>query len=405
MKWQLTSVYERNVEALLGGKRHIFNEGGTASSKTWSIIQALILMARAAKTSCLISIVSESIPHLKRGALRDFMKLLEDEWETSRYNKTDFIYTFDNAKVEFFSADDPSKLRGARRDILFLNEANNISYNAYRELDSRTRKATIADWNPVSEFWAHEQGLLTAPENAYIHSTYLDAIGVLPPEVVENILAMGKRDPNWANVYIHGLLGKVEGLVYPFFEQVDELTEKGFEFYGLDFGYSTDETALVRNFMRGNELYSRELIYETGLTNSDIANRMIQLGVRRRADKNTDLILADSAEPKSIEEIYRYGFNIKGAPKGPGSVEYGHQLVRGYKQYWTTDSLNGIKEQRNFRYIEDKNGKLTDKTTHRWSHLLDARRYGVTGIIEPVEQEKVVIFDSMKQMGVNMDLV
>ena len=131
-----------------------------------------------------------------------------------------------------------------------------------------------------------------------------------------------------------------------------------------------------------------------------IARRMDELGIRR----NYDEIFADSAEPKSIDEIHAYGFNIKPAPKGPGSVEYGHQKVRQYKQYWTKDSVNCIKEQRNFRYIPDKNGKLTDKTAHTFSHGMDARRYGIIGKVEPKEQEVIVIFDAMKEFGLDFDL-
>lgn len=400
LKLKTTRVFEDNMAAWLGPERRALNEGGTSSSKTYSILQLLILIAQHAKSQFLISIVSESLPHLKRGCIRDFKNILGDSFDDNRYNKTEQTYTFGNGVIEFFPADEPSKMRGGRRDILFINEANNVTWDAFRELDIRTRLFTFLDWNPVSEFWAHESGMLQAEENAYIHSTYQDAIDVLPQEVVDNIESNRYTDPNWWNVYGLGLLGKVEGLVYPFFEIEDTLPENGFEFYGLDFGYSNDETAFSRHFLRGNELHSRELIYETGLTNIDIANRMIELGVRRRHD----LIMADSAEPKSIEEISRYGFNIKGAPKGPGSVEYGHQLVRQHKQYWTKDSLNGLKEQRNFSYIADKNGKLTDKTTHRFSHLMDARRYGLSGIIEPEEKKELVIFDSMKQMDVNMDL-
>jgi phage terminase large subunit len=187
-----------------------------------------------------------------------------------------------------------------------------------------------------------------------------------------------------------GRLGKVEGLVYPFFEQVDELPG-GDVFYGLDFGYSNDPTVLVANVIEGDRLYSEELIYEAGLTNDAIAYRMDELGVKR----NYSEIYADSAEPKSIEEIYRFGFNIKPAPKGPGSVEYGHQKVRQYKQSWTKNSTWCIKEQRNFRYIQDKNGKLTDKTTHSFSHGMDARRYGIMGRVEPKEEESIIIYDSM----------
>ena len=329
------------------------------------------------KAPLLISIVSESMPHIKRGCLRDFQKILNGAFRLDRFNRTDLIYSFDYVKMEFFSADDPAKQRGARRDILFFNEVNNNPYDAFRELDARTRLCMIADWNPTSEFWFHEQGLGNDPDSAYIHATYKDALNVVPPEIIKNILEMGKRDPNWANVYLEGKLGKIEGLVYPSFEQEDELP-RGDYFYGLDFGFSTDMTALIRCVITGDQLSCQELIYEKGLTNDMIANRMTELGIR----KNYDEIFADAAEPKSIEEIKRYGFNIKPASKGPGSVEFGHQKVRQYKLYWTKDSLNGIKEQRNFRYIPDKDGKLTEKTTHNFSHLMDARRYAVMGKAE-----------------------
>jgi len=389
---QTTRIFEQNAEAWRRGKRRAFNEGGTSSSKTYSILQLLKLIAEHAKTPFLISVVSESLPHLKRGAIRDFSNILGDEFNSDRYNKTEHLYDFGNGKIEFFPADEPSKMRGGRRKILFINEANNISWDAYRELDIRTELFTFLDWNPVSEFWAHENNLLSQPENAYIHSTYLDALAVLPPEVVANIESNRDKDPNWWNVYGLGLIGKVEGLVYPLFQQVGELPP-GEVFYGLDFGFSDDPAVLVKNVIAGVSLYSQELIYERGLTNQDIAVRMIELGVRKRSDE----ISADSAEPKSIEEIYQRGFNIKPAGKGPGSVEYGHQKVRQYKQFWTKDSLNCIKEQRNFRYMADKNGKLTERTTHLYSHGMDARRYGVMGHCEaPEPQERIAIYDSMQ---------
>jgi len=284
------------------------------------------------------------------------------------------VYTFGNGVIEFFGANEGDKVRGPRRDILFINEANNVPFDTARGLDIRTKRFTVCDWNPVGEFWAHERWI-GQPGNAYVHSTYLDAIHVLPGQVVADIEA-NKNDPNWWNIYGLGKLGKIEGLVYSAFEQCDELPSGGDHFYGLDFGFSTDVTALCENVILGDALYSHELIYERGLTNQDIAQKMLDLGIR----KNHDEIFADSSEPKSIEEIYRFGFNVQGAPKGPGSVEYGHQKIRQYKQFWTRDSVNGIKEQRNFRYLPDKDGKLTDKTSHVWSHLMDARRYAVTAM-------------------------
>jgi len=389
---QTTRVYEDNAEAWLSGKRRALNEGGTASSKTYSILQLLILIAQNCKSRLLISVVSESLPHLKRGAIRDFFNILgESPDNNKRYNKTEQTYTFGRGIIEFFGADEDAKVRGPRRDILFINEGNNIPWETARGLDIRTSRFTFCDWNPVGEFWAH-QNWIGQPENAYIHSTYLDAIDVIPESVVHNIESNKDKDPNWWNVYGLGLIGKVEGLVYPLFSQVDELPNQGELIYGLDFGFSGDPSVLTRHKVFNDELYSEELFYERGLTNQDISARMVEMGV----DKS-DEIWADSAEPKSIEEIYQQGFNIRGAPKGPGSVEYGHQKVRQYKQYWTKDSTNCIKEQRNFRYVQDKNGKLTEKTTHTWSHGMDSRRYAVMGFSEvPEPEETIVIYDSME---------
>lgn len=392
MKITATRIYEDNAQAWLSGKRRALNEGGTYSSKTWSILQLLILIAQHTKRRILISVVSESLPHLKRGAIRDFFRILDESQDNNpRYNKTEHTYTFGDGIIEFFGADEADKVRGPRRDILFINEGNNIPWETARGLDIRTAKFTFVDWNPVSEFWAHEHWI-GQPENAYIHSTYQDALDVLPQEVIANIESNKDKDPNWWNVYGLGLIGKVEGLVYPYFGQVDSLPTQGNLVYGLDFGFSGDPAVLIRNKVFPDEIYSEELFYERGLTNQDIAALMVELGVTKHSDE----IWADSAEPKSIQEIYEQGFNIKGAPKGPGSVEYRHQKVRQYKHYWTKNSTNCIKEQRNFRYILDKNGKLTEKTTHIWSHGMDSRDYAVVGMFEPVEQEEVIIYDAME---------
>ena len=369
---QTTRLYEENAAAWLSGKRRSLNEGGTASSKTWSILQLLILIAQNAKNPLLISCVSESLPHLKRGLIRDAFRILDESPDNNpHYNKTEHTYTFPNAVIEFFGADEADKVRGPRRDILFLNEANNIPYETAQGLDIRTKLFTFADWNPVSEFWAHEYWI-GQPENQYIHSTYLDAIDVLPKEVIANIESNKDKDPNWWNIYGLGLIGKIEGLVYPHFEQVKALP-MGEVFYGLDFGFSQDPTVLVKNVILGDKLYSQEIFYDrTALTNDQIARKLSLAAVKNEP------IYPDPDEPKSAEELRKFGFNVVEAVKGKGSVEYGIQKVNQFHQYWTEDSLNCIKEQRNFRYIRDKTtGAFTDKTTHMWSHGLDARRYAV----------------------------
>ena len=374
MDMRTTKVFKAILEAWVQGKRRIKLEGGTWSSKTYSALQALQVIAEKAEIPLDISIVSESLPHLKQGCIRDFFNILgEDKENNPLYNKTDHIYNRPgwNGKFVFFGADDLSRVTGPRRHILFINEANNIPWETARGLDIRTELFTILDWNPVGEFWAHEQWT-EEDVNDYDHSTYLDAIDVIPETKVIDIESYRDKDPNWWNIYGLGLIGKIEGLVYPHFEQVDGLP-MGEVFYGLDYGFSADPTVLVKNVIVGDKLYSQEIFYDkTALTNDQIARKLSLAGVKKEP------IYPDPNEPKSAEEIRAFGFNVVEAVKGKGSVEFGIQKVNQYYQYWTKDSVNCIKEQRNFRYIKDKiTGVLTDRTSHIWSHGMDARRYPV----------------------------
>lgn len=374
MNLNITNIFIRNQRAFLNPEKRIaMNQGGTSSSKTFSTMQLLAYIAENSKKKRLISIVSESMPHLKRGCIRDFQNIMGEDFDDSRFNKTDKIYHFDNVDMEFFPADNSAKLRGGRRDILYINECNNISYNSYNELQVRTKEFTILDYNPVSDFWAME--IKNDPEVEFIHSTYQDAKHVLPPSIVESIESRRAKDTNWWRVYGLGEVGNIEGLVHSTFTQTESLPDGGLEFYGLDFGFSNDPTALVKCVIKGDNLYSDQLIYEKGLTNDQIAKRLESFGVR----KGYDEILADAAEPKSIEEIKAYGYNIKAAPKGPDSVLAGIQKLNQYNQYWTKRSVDGIKEQRNYRYIETNDGKITNKPIDDFNHLMDARRYALVG--------------------------
>ena len=369
-----TKIFIDNLKAFRSQKRTAINEGGTSSSKTYSILQLLVFIAKNSRKRLVISVVSESLPHLKRGCIRDFKNILDLDYNDKCMNKTELFYRFPNGTIiEFFSADNSAKCRGSRRDILYINECNNVSKATFDELEVRTKMFVFLDFNPVAEFWAHDmQGY---PEVEWIHSTYQDAKHVLPKVTVERIEARKDRDPNWWRVYGLGLVGNLEGLVHPNFKiiKVDQIPEKGRVFYGLDFGYTNDPTALVYNLQKGDKIFSRQLIYETGLKNNQIANRMKQLEIK----KGWKNIWADSAEPKSIDEIYSYGFNIKGAIKGPDSLQAGIQFVNQFEQYWTEDSLDCIKEQRNYRYLQDKNGKWLNVPVDDWNHGMDARRYGI----------------------------
>jgi len=368
-----TKVYNAILKAMRDGKKGILLEGGTYSSKTYSALQVVIAVAMESNMKLDIDIVSESIPHLKGGCLKDYFNILGESTDHNPYyNQTDHIYRHPAWKgvITFLSADNMKAL-GMRRDILFINEGDTLTWEVAKELISRTNIFIIIDWNPRSEFWAHEY-YLNDSKWAYDHSTYLDALDVIPQGKREDIIDLGLKDPNYHNVYELGLLGKVEGLVYPHFEQIETLP-MGAYFYGLDYGFSSDPTVLVKNVVLGDKLYSQEMFYDySGLTNDQIARKMELCGVKHEP------VYPDPDEPKSAEELRKLGFNVIEAVKGKGSVEFGIQKVNQFYQYWTKDSLNCIKEQRNFRFIKDRaTSEFSDRTTHQWSHGMDARRYGV----------------------------
>ena len=397
---QTTKVFEQNLHAFKMGYKIIVNQGGTSSSKTFSIVQLLIFLS-AATTMGLISCVSESMPHIRRGVVRDAINILHNDYREDSFNRTDHIYSFENYypknKIEFFSADQPQRLRGGRRNHLYINECNNVGKEAFDELDVRTFGTTWLDFNPTANFWVHEllasYGIVDYsktqfPEDhrdiCFIHSTYLDARQVLLTtregrNIIQKIESRRERDANWWRVYGLGLVGKIEGLVYPNFEIVDSMPNiaKKVEIYGLDFGW-TDPCALIRNLIHEDKCYSEELIYQTEIHMKALSEKMETLGLK----KHYDIIIADSEDPGRIQELCDYGWNVLPCKKGQGSVEFGHQKVRQYKLYLLKSSTNLIKESRNFMYIKDKDGNFTDKTTHFFSHLMDARRYAITGLSE-----------------------
>ena len=363
-------------------KRRVFLEGGTWASKTYSVMQFLIILLSTWKEDkpLLATVTSESMPHLKGGVITDFKSIMGDTLIENQWNRTDFIYTFPQSRcrLEFVSADNPGRLKGPRREILFCNELNNILEDSYWQADMRTRLFTICDWNPTSEFWFHDQELAKDPENVYIHTTYMDALEVLPESKRREIEAWEGKDDNRWRVYGLGLSGDIEGLVYPHFKQVDELPE-GDYFYGLDYGFAVDPTVFTKHVIIGDKLYSQEMFWDTtGLTNDMIAREIDLAHVKRH-----EPIFLDPDEPNSAEEIRKLDWAVRDAVKGKGSVAFGIKKVNEYYQYWTNGSLNCIKEQRNFRYIEDKKhpGRFTENTTHQWSHGMASRRYPVATYI------------------------
>lgn len=347
--------------------------GGTSASKTISILLFLIAKAQSDKTPTLTSIVSESFPHLRRGAMRDFLKIMKEHmyFKDDLWNKTESTYTFETgSQIEFFSADQPQKLRGGRRDRLFINECNNINFEAFEELEVRTKEFVYLDWNPTTEFWYYTDMKPKRDDIEEITLTYKDNES-LDPKIVESIEQRRNRK-GWWQVYGLGQLGEVEGRIYTGWNIIDEIPfEARLESRGLDFGYSNDPTVIVDIYRYNGGYIIDELCYQKGMRNKQIAEAILS------AEKQVT-VYADSVEPKSIDEIREYGIMILPAAKGPGSVNQGIDFVQSQKISVTKRSTNTIKCYRNYLWKVDKQGKILNDPSHDFSDPMDAIRYGMT---------------------------
>jgi phage terminase large subunit len=361
------------IRKILNLKKRIkIIQGGTSAGKTFGIIPVLI--DKAARHEGLeISIVAETIPHLRRGALKDFLKIMKwtGRFFEDRFNKSLLRYEFANGSViEFFSADDSSKLRGARRDILYINECNNVTFDSYNELAIRTRKEVYLDFNPANEFWVHTE-LKDEPDSDFLILTYKDneALDQSIIDQIEKNKEKAKTSSYWANwwkVYGEGQLGMLEGVVFSNWKQIDTIpSEAKLLGIGLDFGYTNDPTAIIEIYNYNGQRIVNELVYQTGLLNSEIAKLL---------PKHVP-VYADSSEPKSIDEIKRFGVIIKGVTKGKDSINYGIDVIQRNEYLVTANSGNLIKELRSYIWDTDKQGKRLNKPIDFNNHAIDAFRY------------------------------
>lgn len=359
-------------------------QGGQGASKTFSIMM-LAVNHCFTEPGRLFTVVAESMPKQKRGAIRDFKAIMQgaELWDRSSWNSTESTYNFPNGSImEFVSGDKPDKFRGARRTDLFINEAESVSFELYQQTSARTSGNVFIDYNPSHEFWVHEH-IIGNDDTDFLILTYRDneAIPEAEKKFIENMKAKADMEEeqgyysNWYDVYGLGQLGTLQGAVITNWTQVDQAefdkawNEGKHNANGLDFGFTIDPAGLVKFVYYDGAIWLDELIYETGLTNQDICDSMRRIGIPGHEE-----IIADSAEPKSIEEISRQGFFIMPSVKGPDSLRYGIGILRQYPIRVTKNSVNLIKELRSYVW-QEKDGKKLSKPIDAYNHLIDAARY------------------------------
>ena len=347
-------------------------QGGTSAGKTYGVLP--ILIDKCLKESGLeVSVVAESVPHLRRGVIKDFKKILQatERWNRPQWHGTESRYTFVNGSyIEFFSADDDSKLRGARRDILYINEANNISFEAYSELAVRTKREVFLDWNPTHRFWFNEH--LEGDEDVeFLVLTYLDN-EACPQSAIDAILKAkekGKTNEYWANWYkVYGLgeVGRLQGTVFQNWER--GVFDESLPFcYGLDFGFSPDPTALSKVAVDSNKklIYVEELAYLKELSTQAIVDLL-----RSKTIKGS-LIVADCAEKRLINDLINENINVAPCQKGKDSVKTGIKNMQDYQIIVCGESKNIENELNNYIWNDKKAGIPIDN----YNHLIDGIRY------------------------------
>lgn len=372
----------RSTHKILSLKKKIkLIAGGTSAGKTISILQVLIDMAQASTLKdsggLPIGVVSETMPHMRGGAMQDFKNIMREQgyWVDARWNKSLSTYTFETGiEMRFLSADAPSKVHGPRWWKLLINEGNNIAWQIADHMIVRTKSDVFVDWNPSSEFWAYTE-IMQNPEYAgdydFITLTYKDN-EALDPVVVQRIEAH-KNNKMWWQVYGLGQLGEIEGRIYTGWNWIDELPhEARLVKRGLDFGYTNDPSGIVDVYEYNGGFIFDEQLYQYGQSNKQLADFIKQL------PQPNSLVVADSSEPKSIDELRLHGINVLPANKGQGSISHGIQFVQSQRISATKRSTNLKKEYERYIWLKDR---LTDKFTNKApdldNHLLDPIRYAL----------------------------
>jgi phage terminase large subunit len=356
-----TITFENLLESKTRVSQHI---GGTRSGKTYAILQYLIVEGLKSKQT--ITIVRRTIPSIKRTVLKDFTDIIKGIgiWNDNDFNTSDRTYKLGDSIIQFINSDDPEKLRGLKSDILFIDEASELDEESYFQLSIRTTNRIILAYNPtVSPYsWLRQMQDCDRFVTTYKDNPYL------PKEMVVAIEELQHKNPKQWTIYGKGEFTANDKAIYQF-EIVDDF-EAEFVAFGLDWGYSQDPTAVVAVYKNGDNLYLEEVLYDKGLVMKDIADNLN----KKQIDKSHE-IWCDSSEPRSVEELYRSGFNAKPVKKGPDSIKFGIGVLQNYKIHILKTSQNLINEMYAYQYATDKHGYTTDNPEGGLDHLLDAARY------------------------------
>jgi len=367
--FQTSVIFDRNYNSTA---EVIVNQGGTSSGKTYSILQVLCLKA-IGENDQVISVVGQDVPNLKSGALRDMQTIVASSPDIQSwikgYNASDRIYTFHNGSIiEFKSYQDSQDAKSGKRDYFFLNEANGVSYEIYSELAMRTKKQVFIDYNPNARLWVHDK--LIGKEGVELIISDHRHNPFLPDIIRKKIEAIRSEDEELWKVYARGMTGKIEGLIYRNWGTIGTIPSDAHLIgYGMDFGFTNDPTAVVGVYRYNGELIIDEVMYHKGYTNQDISLFFTQSGIDRSVT-----IVADSAEPKSIEEIRRMGWRIEGANKGKDSILNGIDILKRFRINVTNRSTNLLKELNAYKWKE-KDGNATNVPIDSFNHGMDALRY------------------------------
>jgi len=372
-KIQTNKVYKHLTNS---NKKIIVEQGGTRSGKTYNILLWIILEYTPRNKNKTITICRKAFPSLRASVMRDFLDILRklNIYQELNHNKSNSEYKLFGNLIEFISLDMPQKVRGRKRNLLFINEANELNWEDWQQLIFRTDEKIIIDYNPSDEYhWIYDK-VITRDDCDFYRTTYLDN-PFLEQSIKREIERLKDTDEQYWQIYGLGLKGVSKATIFNYNECNKIPEDAEFIAYGADAGYSNDPSTLVSVYTKDYNLYIKEHLYRTQMTTKDLHNTFKEVGINRNQ------LYMDSSEPRLIEELRRMGWNIRPSLKGRDSINAGIDLLKRYKINITTKSNNAIQEFRNYKWKEDKSGKLTNTPEDKNNHIIDAVRYATYSIL------------------------